>query len=237
MLAVCPNIVGMDVADSWAYLLRGVLVSGFRLRELMSFSWDIPQTIQPRWRRGALPVVWFPGHLQKNGKTEELPMVPWLEALLYETPEQERTGWVFEPGSLQLQHGRPEDRERPHTDWVGKIVSRIGKAAGIIVDEGNPRTGRGVKYASTHDLRRTFAVRLRQSSVPPHLIQKLMRHTDYRTTERYYMTETTQADAGQLRGILGTVTQTMPFSGHSRGHTRDVSLVGPEGFEPPTKGL
>ena len=64
-----------------------------------------------------------------------------------------------------------------------------------------------------------------------------MRHTDYRTTERYYMTETTQADAGQLRGILGTVTQTMPFSGHSRGHTRDVSLVGPEGFEPPTKGL
>ena len=60
-----------------------------------------------------------------------------------------------------------------------------------------------------------------------------MRHTDYRTTERYYMTATTQADAGQLRGILGTVTQNDP----NLGHTRDVSLVGPEGFEPPTKGL
>ena len=83
---------------------------------------------------------------------------------------------------MQLQYDRPEDRERPHTDWVGKIVSRIGKTPGIIVDEGNPRTGRGVKCAITHDLRRAFAVRLRPSSVPPYLIQKLMRDTDYRTT-------------------------------------------------------
>ena len=82
--------------------------------------------------------------------------------------------------------------------------------AGMIVDEGNPRTGRGVKYASTHDLRRTFAVwlhlaRLHQSRIPPHLITKLMRHSDYRVTERYYMSETTQQDAGQIRDILGSV--------------------------------
>ena len=82
--------------------------------------------------------------------------------------------------------------------------------AGMIVDEGNPRTGGGVKYASTHDLRRTFAVwlhlaRLHQSRIPPHLITKLMRHSDYRVTERYYMSETTQQDAGQIRDILGSV--------------------------------
>ena len=53
----------------------------------------------------------------------------------------------------------------------------------------------------------------------------------------YYMTETMQADAGQFRGILGTVTPNDPNLGHTLGHTRDVSLVGPEGFEPPTKGL
>ncbi|GEM_PF-6507930 len=51
------------------------------------------------------------------------------------------------------------------------------------------------------------------------------------------MTETMQADAGQFRGILGTVTPNDPNLGHTLGHTRDVSLVGPEGFEPPTKGL
>ena len=66
-------------------------------------------------------------------------------------------------------------------------------------------TGCWVKYASTHDLRRTFAVRLRQSRIPPHLITKLMRHSDYRVTERYYMSETTQQDAGQIRDILGSV--------------------------------
>ena len=59
-----------------------------------------------------------------------------------------------------------------------------------------------MKYASTHDLRRTFAVRSHQSRIPPHLITKLMRHSDYRVTERYYMSETTQQDAGQIREIL-----------------------------------
>ena len=87
------------------------------------------------------------------------------------------------------------------------MVSRSGKAAGIIVEEGNPRTGRGVKYASTHDLRRTFAVRLHQSPIPPHWITRLMRHSDYKVTERYYISETTQSDAGQIRDILESVTR------------------------------
>ena len=205
MLTVTPKIVGDSVADSWTYLLRGVVNSGLRLGELMNFSWDIPQTIQPRWGRGRLPVLWFPGYLQKNKKTETVPMVPWFEEFLHETPLDERTGWVFEPGSLQVQLGRPIQQERPDAEWVGRVVSRIGKKAGVIVDEGDPRTGRGVKYASTHDLRRTFAVRLHQSRIPPHLITKLMRHSDYRVTERYYISETTQQDAGQIRDILGSV--------------------------------
>ena len=77
----------------------------------------------------------------------------------------------------------------------------------MIVDEENPRTGRGVKYASTHDLRRTFAVRLHQSQIPPHLITKLMRHSDYKVTERYDISETTQSAAGQIRDILESVTR------------------------------
>jgi hypothetical protein len=39
-------------------------------------------------------------------------------------------------------------------------LSKNGEGAGSIVDDGNPRTAIGVKYASCHDLRRTFAVRL-----------------------------------------------------------------------------
>ena len=33
----------------------------------------------------------------------------------------------------------------------------------------------------------------------------LMRHSDYRVTERYYVTETTREDAGQIREILRSV--------------------------------
>ena len=52
------------------------------------------------------------------------------------------------------------------------------------------------------DLRRTFAVRLRNANLPPELIRKLMRHSDIKTTERSYLTEDTQHDAGRLRGLL-----------------------------------
>ena len=77
------------------------------------------------------------------------------------------------------------------------------------MDEGDPRTGRGVKYASAHDLRRTFAVRLKRSGMPPDLIQQLMRHADFRTTEKYYLCDTIQEDAGRIREILPTVTQSV----------------------------
>ena len=85
------------------------------------------------------------------------------------------------------------------TRHVSRVISRIGKAAGVIVDEGDPRTGRGVKYASAHDLRHTFAVRLKRSGMPPDLIQQLMRHADFRTTEKCYLCDTIQEDAGRIR--------------------------------------
>ena len=47
----------------------------------------------------------------------------------------------------------------------------------------------------------------------PHLITKLMRRGDYRVTLRYYMSGTTQLDAGQIREILGSVTRSVSVSG------------------------
>jgi len=188
------KVVGEQRAPEWRYLLRGVIASGLRLGELMSLSWDVPQTIQPRWRAGRLPVLWFPGHLQKNKKSQEIPLCPWLEDLLDES--ESRTGWVFNPPALK------GGCERLSTERVGKIISKIGRRAGIVVDEGNRRTGSGPKYASCHDLRRTFATKLYESDLPPELIRKLMRHADIRTTERFYLTSNTQKDAGKVRAIL-----------------------------------
>lgn len=202
LLAAVPKVVGDLAADSWRYLLRGVLASGLRLNELLNISWDISHTIQPIWRKGALPVLWFPAHLQKNKRKQEIPLCPWLERLLEETPRENRHGWIFNPMTLQYRVGRPPRSERLQADRVGKIITKIGKRAGIIVDEGNPRTGAGPKYASCHDLRRTFATKLYESDLPPELIRKLMRHADIRTTERFYLVTNTQKDAGRIRDIL-----------------------------------
>ena len=115
---------------------------------------------------------------QDNARNSALPL---LEQLLHETVESKRTGWVFEPMSLRQKVGRRYFGERLTAERVGKVLSEIGKAARVIVDEGNPRTGAGVKYASCHDLRRTFAVRLYDADMPPELLRKLMRHSDIRT--------------------------------------------------------
>ena len=150
-------VTGLDARDSWTFLTDGVVASGLQLDELTNISWDIPQTIQPQWQRGRLPVLWFPSYCQKNGETQAIPLCPWFELLLRQIPSEERTGWIFNPQSLQGKYGQSYRGKRASTDWVGKILSRIGHRANFIVDEWNPRTGAVEKYAIAQHLRRTFA--------------------------------------------------------------------------------
>lgn len=197
--------VGERRYPSWRFFVAGVLASGLRLSEMMVMSWDRPQTIRPVFRRGALPEIAFPAHLQKNSTQESIPMTPWFAELLQTVPEEQRTDWVFNP----LPHHKSQPRL--HHEHVGKILSTIGKAAGVIVDEGNPITGAGLKYASCHDLRRTFATKLAESKVEEAIITKIMRHSSADVTRRYYISTRTQSDAGRLWESLGhmSVTQTV----------------------------
>ena len=70
--------------------------------------------------------------------------------------------------------GTPRHR-RPDAEWVGKVIARIGKKAGIIVEPADERTGRPVKFATAHDLRRSCGERLRNAGVPPLVICRVMR--------------------------------------------------------------
>ena len=86
----------------------------------------------------------------------------WLQATF---PEGEREGRVFKlagPGGLLLQ---------PHR--VGEIGSQLGRRAGIIV---NREAG---KFASIHDLRRTFGTRW-APKVKPATLQLLMQPCRHR---------------------------------------------------------
>jgi integrase len=71
--------------------------------------------------------------------------------------------------------GRYRDVKR-----VGRIITAIGKAAGIVVN------GEG-KSASAHDLRRSFGQRLADAGIPPRDLQSIMRHSRLETTQRYYL--------------------------------------------------
>jgi len=203
MLDVVEEVVGEAAAISWDYVLRGLWESAFRIEELMHVSWDLTGTIRPIWELGQHPVLEIPAAMQKNDTHETIPMLPVFELLLLETPESERKGWVFNPKSLQLRLGRKIAHKRPDADWVAKVISRIGKEAEIIVEEADERTGKNIKYASAHDLRRSCGERLRNAGVPPLVICRVMRHSSWETTRKHYAPGNVQNDTAVLKRILG----------------------------------
>ena len=138
--------------------------------------------------------------MQKNDTEESIPLLPALESLFYETPEEQRLGWIFKPLSLQEKAQRRPRTERLSTKWVSRIVSRIGAKAGVIVQ---PAKGSGnAKFASAHDLRRSCAERMASAGVPEREIAKLLRHADVATTRKFYAPGTVQESADILREKL-----------------------------------
>ena len=89
--------------------------------------------------------------------------------------EGERDGYVFNPQAISGQ--------RASFDWVVRIVSAIGEAAGIVVDWNE--AGKPV-YASAHDLRRSFGSRWAKRVMPP-VLKLLMRHSSVVTTLNFYV--------------------------------------------------
>jgi integrase len=98
---------------------------------------------------------------------------------LAETPEAERSGPVF------VLPKRKFKNVDACAEWVGKIVSDIGRKAGVIVRT-DPADPARKKYASAHDLRRAFGDRW-AARVMPAVLKELMRHESIETTLRYYV--------------------------------------------------
>jgi imidazoleglycerol phosphate dehydratase HisB len=99
--------------------------------------------------------------------------------------------------------------------WVvGKVVSVIGKAAGMMVDE-RTKSGKTVrKFASAHDLRRAFAVRW-AGKVMPTVLRELMRHASIATTLAYYGGQNAEATADALWDAVGNTLGNTTQSQHS----------------------
>lgn len=173
------------IVAAWQYYLEGLWWSGLRLAESLELYWDRPDRLCVDLS-GRRPMLRIPAELEKGNKDRLLPITPEFAEFLSATPAEQRRGRVFKlPGS----RGRGT---APRPRWVSKIVSRIGQAANAKVDEKlvtDPKTGETkakVKYASAHDLRRSFGERW-AVRVMPQVLKELMRHESIETTMRYYV--------------------------------------------------
>jgi integrase len=179
MLKATAAVVGKDRAASWRQFLIGLWLSGLRLREAMQLAWQPGPHISVEQHGDRLRLR-FPGHQQKSREDQVCPVTPAFAAFLAKTAHADRKGWVFSPAAKS--GGR---QNNPYD--VGRIVSQIGEKAGVVVDETWSEDGTcRQKFASAHDLRRSFGNRW-SLRVMPTILQKLMRHAHISTTMKYYV--------------------------------------------------
>jgi len=102
-----------------------------------------------------------------------------------------------------LSHPARRSERRLTKDRVSRIISMIGKEAGIVVQQADDETGRRLKYASAHDLRRGCAQRLINAGVSAETLKVVLRHKDFNTTERFYAaTRAAQSAAAEIHQKL-----------------------------------
>ena len=190
MLKACKNVCKLD-PNSWRFLLRGLNQSGLRLGEAMNLHWTDSSFITPVRTRGGGYLFKIPADMQKNRKSQEVPTTPALASLLDEVDHEDRTGWIFNPSP------RRKWPRRLSADHVGRIITDIGEAADVVVSDDG-------KFASAHDLRRTFGQRLADAGLPPRDLQAIMRHANLATTEKYYLRHRAVEQAERIAMYLGT---------------------------------
>jgi len=204
MLAKVPEVVGPEAAPAWSHYLRGLWTSGLRLSESLELWWDREDRLLPTFPKKGRPMLRIPAELEKGHSDRLLPMAPECAMFFAETTESDRTGAVFKLPGIR---GRSTELR---SKWVGKILSKIGKAAGVRVHV-DPKDPARVKYASAHDLRRAFGERWAARIMPAQL-KELMRHESIETTLRYYVGTNAERTADACWDAFDRATSIAPIA-------------------------
>lgn len=196
MIRAIPKVIDNAAAASWKFYLRGLWESGLRLTESLVLRWDDAPGAIVVDLSGRRPMLRIPSEAEKANKDRLLPITPQFAKLLESVPERERRGRVF---NLLAANGKSLPATRR---LVGPIVSAIGKAAGVVVDERTKGKEIVRKFASAHDLRRAFGQRW-ASKVMPTVLRELMRHEDIGTTMKFYVGQNAEATADAVWAAVG----------------------------------
>ncbi len=183
MVAAVAKVRPDEVAQ-WERLLRGLWWSGLRIGEAINLTWDRDDRLRVILA-GDDSLLHIPAACQKSNDSQVCPVAPEFVEFLQKTAPDDRRGFVFK---------LPFRRK----DTIVKTLCRIGEKAGVIVDrkETDDPEKPKIKYASAHDLRRSFGERWKHRVMPP-VLQELMRHADIQTTMQFY-TDRTAKTTGKL---------------------------------------
>ena len=137
MLHVVPKVVGTGPSESWRLVLCLLWESGFRISDIMKFSWDDERQIFPVWpsRTGQHATIVISSN-QKNRKLEEIPMLPGLHEILDRFPENERSGFIVNPLPIEYEMKSQNDWFMPSPNDLQTLIKAysndaIARACGV----------------------------------------------------------------------------------------------------------
>ena len=173
-----------EIQESWRFYLRGLWYSGLRLTESLNLSWESDNGLLVDLHNHKYPMLRIRAEAEKGNQDRTLPIVPEFAEFLEEVPEDQRIGSVFNPLAIKCY------QERMTPAAISKKIADIGENANIIVgDNGNidkKTEKRKPRFASAHDLRRSFGERWAMK-VMPQVLMQLMRHESMETTLKFYV--------------------------------------------------
>lgn len=159
---------------------------GLRLSDCWAFRWDPqPGCHYPLNLHGKHPMIEF-SFEQKSGNNERVPLTP--QAIVWLRSIEQVEGWICRTHGARGEHKTP--------NRLGRVISDAGRLANVVVKKNGGKGGKP-KYASAHDLRRTFATTWHQKLTVSEL-QKLTRHADPQTLLTYYADAPTEFLATKL---------------------------------------
>jgi integrase len=135
--------------DPHSLIVHLLAATGQRSGEASQLRWS--------WINRGEKTITFPGAATKNGREHVIPYGTTVEEVLHRVPMSD-TGYLF-PAT------REHVRNKPTTTFQGWTKGKLKLNETC-----------GVEAWTRHDLRRTFATRLAEMGVAPHVIERLLNH-------------------------------------------------------------
>lgn len=188
---VCKSF---ESPDGFVRAMNVMRLTGMRISEAWMFAWEPVNRGHYPVRLGtSTPAIAFSDD-QKSGIEQEVPLTMEAAKWLAEA-ERSQIGpqlWVCRTSGKRGQHAT--------NNRLGRVIADAGKRARVVVKRSIKSSGKEwIKFASSHDFRRTFATELLHRLDSPTHVQQMTRHASVDTLLDYYADASTPVLMQKLR--------------------------------------